>query len=606
MTSAHSSAKDRKPQHAAQGPLPIVSLFCGCGGLDLGFREAGLQPVLAIDKDAAACTTYEQNHPGVRVLKQDLASAPKGYVLDRLAELPKEIRPVGVIGGPPCQAFSLSNRNGAAHDERANLPENYAAVLKELMVAFQPDFFVFENVLGLRYKKHSKLFNVFKRLFSAAGFKIFEGELDAQDFGVPQVRKRVFVVGFNARKYGHVNYEFPWGTAGKRKTVEDAIGGLPKPKYYMHGLSPAEIPVHPNHWCMKPRSTKFSNGYLKEGDVKGRPFRVLPWCRPSWTVAYGHREVHIHPNGRRRLSVYEAMLLQGFPPDYKLLGTLSDQIRLVSDAVSPPVARALAESILEAMGFRKQTLFPTEGNPEHRILWSSRAATANLKIVDSLRGFFTRFASKNRRMFPWRRKNIPPFHLLVAEVLLVQTKADDVALVWPRLVRKYPTPAALAGARRRGLVKMLRPLGLHNQRAKSLVAISKTLLRDFGGRVPQSPAALLSIPHIGLYTAAAVGGFAFGKRLPIVDANVLRVLGRIYGSEPGRDLRRSQKIWSLAWALLPEKDFREHNYGILDFAAMICTPRNPSCVSCPLRRTCLYGRQRLASLQVDGGGKNRG
>lgn len=606
MTSPHNSAEDRKPQDAAKDPLPIVSLFCGCGGLDLGFREAGFQPMLAIDKEAVACMTYEQNHPGVRVLKQDLALAPKEYAHDRLAELPREIRPVGVIGGPPCQAFSLSNRNGGARDERANLPENYAAVLKELMVAFQPDFFVFENVLGLRYKKHSELFGLFKKLFSSAGFSIFEGELDAQDFGVPQARKRVFIVGFNAKKYPHLNYEFPWGTAGKRKTVEDAIGGLPKPKYYKHGLSPSEIPVHPNHWCMRPKSRKFLNGYLKEGDVKGRPFRVLPWGRPSWTVAYGHREVHIHPSGRRRLSVYEAMLLQGFPPSYKLLGTLSDQIRLVSDAVPPPVAKALAESILEAMGCRKQPLFPPECKPEHRILWSSRAATADLKIADSLRRFFTRFASKNRRSFPWRRKKLPSFHLLVAEVLLVQTKADDVALVWRQLVRKYPTPVALAGARRKDLVRILRPLGLQNQRARSLIAISKSLVRDFGGRVPKSPVALLSIPHIGLYTTAAVGSFAFGKRLPIVDANVLRVLGRIHGNKPGRDLRRSQKIWSLAWALLPEKNFSEHNYGILDFAAMICTPRNPRCVSCPLRQTCFFGRQRLVSLQGGRGGGDHG
>jgi len=604
MISRYSLTGHTKAKDEARDPLPIVSLFCGCGGLDLGFREAGFQPVLAVDNDAAACMTYEQNHPGARVLKQDLAAAPKGYVLDRLAELQREIRPVGVIGGPPCQAFSLSNRNGDAHDKRANLPKNYAAVLKELMATFELDFFVFENVLGLRYKKHSELFGKFKRLFSSAGFKIFEGELDAQEFGVPQMRKRVFVVGFNSKKYPHLNYEFPWGTAGKRKTVEDAIGGLPKPKYYEHGLSPAEIPLHPNHWCMKPRSRKFLNGYLKEGEIKGRPFRVLPWRRPSWTVAYGHREVHIHPSGHRRLSVYEAMLLQGFPPGYELLGTLSDQIRLVSDAVPPPVAKALAESILEAMAYRTELFSPPKCKPEHRILWSSRVATADLKIADGLREFFTRFASKNRRTFPWRRKKLRAFHLLIAEVLLVQTKAEDVALVWPQLARKYPNPAALARAKRKNLVRILRPLGLQNQRARSLIAISKTLVRDFGGRVPQSPAALLSIPHIGLYTAAAVVSFAFGKRVPIVDANVLRVLGRIHGIKPGRDLRRSQQIWSLAWALLPRKNCSLHNYGLLDFASDICTAREPKCTSCPLNKGCCYGQQRIVSLQsssVEGG-----
>ena len=181
MTMSRQSEKSRKSQEAGSDLLPVVSLFCGCGALDLGFKQAGFEPLLAIDKDAIACATYEENHAGVRVLKQDLATAPKGYVLERLAELPKMRNPVGVIGGPPCQAFSMSNRNGGARDLRANLPENYAAVLKELATAFELDFFVFENVLGLRYKKHSELFGTFKKLFASAGFSIFEGELDAQD-----------------------------------------------------------------------------------------------------------------------------------------------------------------------------------------------------------------------------------------------------------------------------------------------------------------------------------------------------------------------------------------------------------------------------------------
>ena len=101
---------------------------------------------------------------------------------------------------------------------------------------------------------------------------------------------------------------------------------------------------------MNPKSPKFTNGALKPGRIMGRSFRVLEWDSPSWTVAYGHREVHVHPNGHRRLSVYEAMLLQGFPSDYHLLGTLSDQIRLVADAVPPPLASALGLAVKEFLG----------------------------------------------------------------------------------------------------------------------------------------------------------------------------------------------------------------------------------------------------------------
>jgi DNA (cytosine-5)-methyltransferase 1 len=362
MNASRGFVKLKQPKNEKE-PLPVVSLFCGCGGLDLGFKQAGFKTVLAIDKNDMACTTYEENHPGVRVLKRDLSTAPKGYILERWGELPGRPKPVGVIGGPPCQAFSLGNCNGTARDERANLPENYAAVLKELASAFELDFFVFENVLGLKYKKHADLLKLFKRLFASAGFSIFEGELDAQEFGVPQVRKRLFVVGFNERKYPELDFEFPVGSA-TRRTVRDAIGSLPKPKHFEFGLSPEDIPEHPNHWCMKPRSRKFFNGYLKEGDSKGRPFRVLPWDKPSWTVAYGHREVHIHPGGHRRLSVYEAMLLQGFPSSYRLLGTLSDQIRLVSDAVPPPLAKGLAIAVREVIEHgtqltrRRSVLFP--------------------------------------------------------------------------------------------------------------------------------------------------------------------------------------------------------------------------------------------------------
>lgn len=243
----------------------------------------------------------------------------------------------------------MSNVHKRSNDPRLKLPENYAHILSEVNKHYGLDFFVFENVLGLKHRAHSELFRYFKELLEKAGFMIFEGELDAQDFGVAQVRKRVFVVGFNKKKYRSVRFEFPEGDPLHRKTVREIIGNLPPPAVFQRGMRGDGIHFHQNHWCMKPRSEKFFNGFLKEGDVKGRPFRVLEWGKPSWTVAYGHREVHIHPSGKRRLSIYEAMLLQGFRPDYVLKATLSDQIRLVSDAVPPPLARAIAERVLKVL-----------------------------------------------------------------------------------------------------------------------------------------------------------------------------------------------------------------------------------------------------------------
>jgi len=132
-------------------------------------------------------------------------------------------------------------------------------------------------------------------------------------------------------------------------TVESKLKGLPSPLLFKRGTKKEDIAFHPNHWTMYPRSKRFTDRSLKNGHKQGRSFRVLKWNKPSLTVAYGNREVHVHPNAERRLSVYEAMLLQGFPKNYELLGTLSDQIRQVSDAIPPQLGAALGKAIRDAL-----------------------------------------------------------------------------------------------------------------------------------------------------------------------------------------------------------------------------------------------------------------
>jgi A/G-specific adenine glycosylase len=235
---------------------------------------------------------------------------------------------------------------------------------------------------------------------------------------------------------------------------------------------------------------------------------------------------------------------------------------------------------------------------EHKIFWTSRNAARTCRPPSFLRGFFVHYARRNLRPLPWRDKSVSPFHLLLAEVLLVQTKADDVARIWPKMILRYPAPDALHKSRVSTLVRLLQPLGLQNQRARSLKTISATLLQRFQGAVPGRVDHLLSIRHIGLYTAAAVACFKFAQRVPIVDANTLRVLGRITGHKSGKDLRRSKEIWSLAWALLPRKNCALHNYGLLDFAGQVCTVNQPQCLSCTLNKKCAYGQQRLVGGSV--------
>lgn len=222
---------------------------------------------------------------------------------------------------------------------------------------------------------------------------------------------------------------------------------------------------------------------------------------------------------------------------------------------------------------------------------SSGARKCSSPTISRLRKVFTSYGRKNQRAFPWRARETSAFKLLIAELLLVQTDAESVAKVWPSLVRRFGSPKKLAQARSSELVRMLRPLGLQRQRARALKLVSKHINERFCGRVPKDPKDLLSIPHLGLYTTAAVCCFKFGARMPIVDANLLRIFERVLGLNLGKDIRRSKAAWSLAWSILPKSDVALHNYGMLDFCARICTSQAPRCSICPLRGCCEYAKR---------------
>lgn len=325
--------------------IPILSLFCGCGGFDLGFKDNGFDVLLALDKNASAVKSYNHNHSGHVAHVADL-TCTDGPMIERMIKKSNPgVQVRGIIGGAPCQSFSQGNVHQKSDDVRNTLPRRFADILKHFNRASGLDFFVFENVQGINSTKHSKTFRRFKRHFEEAGFNLFEGLLDALHFGVPQMRPRVFVVGLNAKKYPTTEFDFPKGDPEIILSAGSVLRELGEPAFFQRDLPADQIPSHPNHWTMVPRSKKFHDGTLKEGEVKGRSFRVLAWDKPSWTVAYGNREIHVHPTGRRRLSVYEAMLLQGFPTSYRLMGTLSDQVRQVSDSVPSQVGAALAHAI---------------------------------------------------------------------------------------------------------------------------------------------------------------------------------------------------------------------------------------------------------------------
>ncbi len=342
----------KQPGNAMAGTrdgIPIISFFSGCGGFDSGFAAAGFEIRMALDVDPVAVKTYNHNARTAVCKVADLGASRGADLIKLCEDMVPAKPPRGVIGGAPCQTFSNGNVHFREDDSRHMLPRKYACILRDMNAKYDLDFFVFENVKGITSSKHQKEYKTIKRLFSRAGFILHEGEMDAADFGVAQHRRRVFLVGFNRMKWRNVSFAFPKAQTQTPRTVEKMIKGLPEPLLFRRGTVVDDIPHHPNHWAMFPRSGKFSDGSLTPGNSDGRSFRVLAWDRPSWTVAYGNREVHVHPEGRRRLSVYEAMLLQGFPKSFEMLGTLSDQIRQVSDAIPPQIGKALGQAIYQVL-----------------------------------------------------------------------------------------------------------------------------------------------------------------------------------------------------------------------------------------------------------------
>lgn len=327
--------------------LPIISLFCGAGGLDLGFRQQGFKTVLAIDSDETAVSSFNLNAKAQVAVRADLSKMSANEVFKLLEERAPRVHPIGVLGGPPCQGFSSANVHANPDDPRNVLPFRYAELLAELNHRYGLHFFLFENVPGLKLSRHLDRFEKIRRAFENAHFRLSENVLDAVNFGVPQSRPRVFLIGLNKSLYPGMDFPFPSGEMS-RMSVRAAIGDLPKPAFFARGMDASEIPHHPNHWTMVPKSSRFETKDFNPG----RSFKRLVWREPSPTVAYGNREIHIHPDGKRRLSVYEAMLLQGFPKDYRLLGHLSAQVTQVCNAVPPPVAKALA-GILRRMVLRR-------------------------------------------------------------------------------------------------------------------------------------------------------------------------------------------------------------------------------------------------------------
>jgi A/G-specific adenine glycosylase len=193
----------------------------------------------------------------------------------------------------------------------------------------------------------------------------------------------------------------------------------------------------------------------------------------------------------------------------------------------------------------------------------------------------------HKRELPWRGAS--PYAVWVSEIMLQQTQVATVIPFFQRFLARFPTVEALAAAPIEEVLKHWAGLGYY-ARARNLHRAAQTVVEKFGGRVPDTPEAIESLPGIGRYTAGAILSIAYGVPRPLVDANVIRVLSRVFGLRGDPKSSSNQAaLWSLAEQLVPREAPGDFNQGLMELGALICEPAEPKCERCPLLADCVAG-----------------
>jgi A/G-specific adenine glycosylase len=196
-----------------------------------------------------------------------------------------------------------------------------------------------------------------------------------------------------------------------------------------------------------------------------------------------------------------------------------------------------------------------------------------------------RWYASHKRSLPWRDID-NPYYVLISEFMAQQTQLSRVLAHFPLWLQSFPDIHALASATRRSLLLAWSGMG-YNRRALNLHAAAQVVVREHGGRIPTDPEVLETLPGIGRYTAHAIVCFGYGRRVPVVDINIRRVLSRLSGDMQTTDAMLTEKeVWKVAEALLPPRAHYNWNQGLMDLGAAVCTSRNARCGLCPLQRAC--------------------
>ncbi len=342
--------------------LNVIDMFCGCGGLSLGFIQSGYNVLLGIDKEESALVTFRESHNGAKGMNIDLFD--DNFVNEIENAIGDETVDV-IVGGPPCQGFSLTGPRDE-NDERNKL---YLSVYKAVK-HFEPKAFLIENVPGMATMYKGKTKEHIIKLFTDLGYNVNFDILLAADYGVPQMRRRAFFVGLK-----NDMFEFPERTHTPENyiTCGDAISDLPTLESDLgsEDVEYSSIPTTDYQKLMRRNCNVIHNhiGTNHTEHVKnvisqvpeGGNHKDLPpgvgdsrkfneaWTRyhskkPSKTIDTGHRN-HFHYKFNRVPTIRENARLQSFPDNFKFYGTKTQQNRQVGNAVPPLLAQALADQI---------------------------------------------------------------------------------------------------------------------------------------------------------------------------------------------------------------------------------------------------------------------
>lgn len=192
----------------------------------------------------------------------------------------------------------------------------------------------------------------------------------------------------------------------------------------------------------------------------------------------------------------------------------------------------------------------------------------------------------NARDLPWRGEGCTPYRVLVSEAMLQQTQVATVVPYFERFITALRSLGDLAAADEQAVLRLWQGLGYY-ARARNLHKAAQAIIERHGGELPRTLEELQALPGVGRYTAGAIASIAFDVRAPVLDGNVTRVLCRLekISGDPRRpDIQR--KLWQRAASLVPPKRAGDFNSALMELGATICTPRNPQCAACPLRRSC--------------------